>query len=202
MYGEGPSAEDLKKLEESGGYPSDYQKKFMSLYAINSDVAGWLQIEDTQVNYPVVHYTDNDYYLRRDFYRKDNKHGIPWLEANNTLNPQSDNYVVYGHNMTDGQMFGELMKYKPSGEGLEYLKNHAIISFDDVYRDNDYRFSRFLLQTPRKLTVKFSIITRCLTCRTTRISTRLWMGESTFLLHFGCGYSKRGQIPDAFHLLL
>lgn len=150
MYGEGPSKEALKKLEESGGYPSDYQKKFISLYAINSDVAGWLQIKDTQVNYPVVQYTDNDYYLRRDFYRNNNKHGIPWLEAGDSLNPPSDNYVIYGHNMTDGQMFGELMKYKPSGEGLEFLKKHPIVSFSDVYRDNDYKIISVFITNAKK----------------------------------------------------
>lgn len=150
MYGESPSNDAIKQLKQTGGYPSDYQKKFMTLYAINSDVAGWIKIEDTQVNYPVVHYTDNDYYLRRDFYRKDNKHGIPWLEANNTLSPPSDNYVIYGHNMTDGQMFGELMKYKPSGEGLAYLKNHPIISFSDVYRDNEYQIISVFITNAKK----------------------------------------------------
>lgn len=150
MYGESPSDDAMKQLKETGGYPSDYQRKFMTLYAINSDVAGWIKIEDTQVNYPVVHYSDNDYYLRRDFYRKDNKHGIPWLEANNTLSPPSDNYVIYGHNMTDGQMFGELMKYKPSGEGLAYLKSHPVISFSDVYRDNDYQIISVFITNAKK----------------------------------------------------
>lgn len=96
----------------------------------------------------MVHYIDNSYYLRRDFYRKDNKYGIPWLEANDSMEPQSDNYIIYGHNMTDGQMFGELMKYKGASgtkdfanptAGIEYLREHPVISFDDVYRDNDYK---------------------------------------------------------------
>lgn len=140
--------EDDGNIEVPDGYPAGYQKKFANLYKINEDVAGWLSIDGTQVNYPVVHYIDNSYYLRRDFYRKDNKYGIPWLEAHDSLDPQSDNYIIYGHNMTDGQMFGELMKYKGASgtkdfanptAGIEYLREHPVISFDDVYRDNDYK---------------------------------------------------------------
>ncbi|GKH48388.1 nicotinamide-nucleotide amidohydrolase family protein [Anaerotruncus massiliensis (ex Togo et al. 2019)] len=140
--------EDDGNIEVPDGYPAGYQKKFANLYQINEDVAGWLSIDGTQVNYPVVHYIDNSYYLRRDFYRKDNKYGIPWLEANDSMEPQSDNYIIYGHNMTDGQMFGELMKYKGASgtkdfanptAGIEYLREHPVISFDDVYRDNDYK---------------------------------------------------------------
>jgi len=144
MYVEGMSEEDMANVEVPDDYPKDYQKKFANLYKINSDIAGWIKIEDTQVNYPVVHYTDNDFYLRRDFNKKNNKHGVPWLDYHDTLNPQSDNYVIYGHNMTDGQMFGELMKYK-GNDGLAFLKSHPIISFADVYRDNEYKiFSVFI----------------------------------------------------------
>lgn len=149
MYVEG--MDETTVTEVPGNYPKDYQKKFANLFGINEDVAGWLKIPDTQVNYPVVHYIDNDYYNRRDFYKKPNKHGVPWLEARDSMEPQSDNYVIYGHNMTDGQMFGELLKYKPSGEGIEFLKAHPVISMDDVYRNNDYKIiSVFITNTKAK----------------------------------------------------
>ncbi|MEM1485032.1 class B sortase [Oscillospiraceae bacterium PP1C4] len=144
MYVEGMNETDMENVKVPDGYPKDYQKKFANLYKINSDIAGWIKIEDTQVNYPVVHYTDNDFYLRRDFNKKNNKHGVPWLDYHDKLNPQSDNYVIYGHNMTDGQMFGELMKYKGK-DGLAFLQSHPIISLADVYRDNEYKiFSVFI----------------------------------------------------------
>lgn len=139
MYIEGMEEAQVKP-EALANYPADYQKKFANLYSINEDIAGWVKIEDTQVNYPVVYIeNDNQYYERRDFYRKSNRHGVPWLESKATLEPQSDNYIIYGHNMADGQMFGELMKYKPSVEGLSFLQAHPIISMDDVYRDNTYK---------------------------------------------------------------
>nr|WP_243151740.1 SpoIID/LytB domain-containing protein [Anaerotruncus colihominis] len=139
---------DDTDVEVPDGYPQGYQLKFANLYKINEDIAGWLLIADTQVNYPVVHYQDNEYYLRRDFNGNDSKYGTPWLEANDSLDPQSDNYIIYAHNMTDGQMFGELMQYKGAtgtkdfanpDAGIAYLREHPIISFDDVYRDNDYK---------------------------------------------------------------
>lgn len=141
------------KLVIPDNYPKDYQRKFGNLYAMNPDVGGWLQIKDTQVNYPVVHYTaDNNYYMRRDFTKKSNRHGVPWLDASCTINPQSENYIIYGHNMTDGQMFGELSKYKPSsGSGLEFLQAHPIITMDDVYRNNSYKiFSVFITNAKTK----------------------------------------------------
>lgn len=137
-----------ERLEVPDNYPEDYQRKFANLYGINQDIGAWLKIPDTLVNYPVVFYEpDNLYYSRRDFTGKSNRHGVPWIEARCTLNPQCDNYIVYGHNMTDGQMFGELIKYKPSGEGLEFLKAHPIISMDDVYRDNDYKIMSVFIST-------------------------------------------------------
>lgn len=137
-----------ERLEVPDNYPEDYQRKFANLYGINQDIGAWLKIPDTLVNYPVVFYEpDNLYYSRRDFTGKSNRHGVPWIEARCTLNPQCDNYIVYGHNMTDGQMFGELIKYKPSGEGLEFLKAHPVISMDDVYRDNDYKIMSVFIST-------------------------------------------------------
>lgn len=140
------------KLEIPDDYPKDYQRKFGNLYAINPDVGGWLKIPDTQVNYPVVYYEpDNNWYSRRDFTRKYNRHGVPWIESRCTLDPQSDNYVIYGHNMADGQMFGELIKYKPGEGGLEFLQAHPVISMDDVYRDNEYKIiSVFISNTNPK----------------------------------------------------
>jgi len=144
MYVEGMSEQDATELEIPDNYPEGYQKKFANLYKLNEDVAGWLKIPGTNVSYPVVQYEDNDYYMRRDFNRKPSKYGVPWLEAADEMNPQSANYVIYGHNMTDGQMFGELMNYKGQN-GLTFLQEHPIVEFDDVYRDNTYKiFSVFI----------------------------------------------------------
>ena len=134
------------------GYPEEYQPKFAAYWEQNRDFKGWLSIDGTQVNYPVVQAADNDYYLRRDFERKDNQHGVPFLDYEVELDPQSDNAIIYGHNMKDGQMFGELLGYKD----VEYLKEHPIIHFDNVYENADYKVAAvFLASTEQDHGPKF-----------------------------------------------
>ena len=123
------------------GYPAGYQAKFASLYAQNPDVAGWIKIEGTQVDYVVVQTTDNLYYERRDFSRKDNQHGVPFVDFRVAQREPSTNTVIYAHNMNDGQMFGELLNYK----SLAYYKEHPLVSYDSVYYDGDYKIFGIVL---------------------------------------------------------
>ena len=120
--------------EMPSGYPSDYIPYFSSLYAINPDVKAYMEIEGTQVKYPVVQAADNDYYLRRNFTRESNRHGIPFVDFRVDVK-DSANIVVYGHNMKDGQMFGELLNYS----SLDYYKQHPTMRFDTVYQTGMYK---------------------------------------------------------------
>lgn len=110
--------------------------KFSDLMGMNEDIVGWLMIEDTKVNYPVVQTTDNDYYLHKDFSKADNKHGIPFADYQVDIHPdtRSTNIPIYSHNMKDGQMFGELINY----QNLEYYKAHPLIHFDTLYEEDQY----------------------------------------------------------------
>ncbi|MFA9379575.1 MAG: class B sortase [Acetanaerobacterium sp.] len=116
------------------GYPADYIGDFAALYAVNTDVKAFIEIENTGVKYPVVQASDNDYYLRRNFSGESNRHGIPFMDFNVDIS-NSTNIVVYGHNMKDGQMFGELIGYKD----VEYYKEHPVIGFDTVYGTGSYK---------------------------------------------------------------
>ncbi|MDD2955567.1 MAG: class B sortase [Oscillospiraceae bacterium] len=117
------------------GYPGDYLKKFASLWQENPDVAGWLTVPGTQLDYPVVQADDNDYYLHRDFLRRGNKYGVPMADHRVSLKEPSDNILLYGHNMKDGQMFGELLNYR----SLEFYREHPVITFDSVYQEAQYK---------------------------------------------------------------
>lgn len=128
------------------GYPSGYLPRFADLWEQNPDIRGWLKIEDTPVDYPVVQAKDNEYYLRRDFERKSNDHGVPFLDYEAELNPASANLIIYGHNMKDGQIFGELMNYKDP----EYLADHPVIEFDSVYREGKYKIIGVFLASTEK----------------------------------------------------
>lgn len=85
---------------------------FASLKEQNSDTVGWIYIEDTKVNYPVVQGKDNDYYLERMFTKEGNGSGTIFLDAGNQPGFVDRNNILYGHNMQNGSMFNNLMKYK------------------------------------------------------------------------------------------
>ena len=118
-----------------GAYPKDYLPKFMGLYEKNMDVAGWLSIENTKLDLPVVQAGNNEYYDRRDFGGKNNRYGVPFVDYRVDLRNQSTNTIIYGHNMNDGNIFGELLNYK----SLEFYKKHPLIKFDSVYNEGIYK---------------------------------------------------------------
>ncbi len=142
--------QDMYTYGEMGDYeipddfPREYQKKFGALYAANPDVVGFISIPDTQMAYPVVQGPDNDYYLRKNYKKEYSEYGIPFLDHRVDVKSPSDNLVIYGHNMKDNQIFGEIMNYniydKNTGKdgALAYLKEHPVIDFSTVYEDGSY----------------------------------------------------------------
>lgn len=129
--------------------PDGYLKKFSSLYKDNTDIAGWIKISGTQLDYPVMQAEDNDFYLRRTFYKKNNKYGVPFVDYRCDIKNLGDNTVVYGHNMgnNDYQMFGSLKNYTGRNK-LDYIKEHNIISFDTIYKEMNWKIvSVFITNT-------------------------------------------------------
>ena len=121
---------------------SDSQKepvmlsKFSALYEENSDFAGWLSIEGTKINYPVmVREDDNNYYLDKNFSRQEDKNGLLILDYRSDLLAGGNNIIIYGHNMRTGVMFGTLDKYK----SREFCMEHQTIRFDSLYEEGTYR---------------------------------------------------------------
>ena len=96
-----------------------------SLIAENSDCIGWLRISATKIDYPVMQTKGNpQYYLRRDFNKQYSYMGTPFMDSRCDIN-YDNNLIVYGHNMKDGKMFADLLRYKDK----EYCKLHNIINF-------------------------------------------------------------------------
>ncbi|MDL2257776.1 class B sortase [Eubacteriales bacterium OttesenSCG-928-K08] len=79
---------------------------------INSDVIGWLKIDNTQIDYPVVRGSDNDYYLTHNVEKKSSKHGAIFMDFRNADEDQQKHLIIYGHNMKNGTMFHGLHNYK------------------------------------------------------------------------------------------
>ena len=91
----------------------------------NPDYIGWVRISGTKIDYPVMQTKDNpQYYLRRDFNKQYSYLGTPFMDSRCDAN-YDNNLIVYGHNMKDGKMFADLLKYREQA----YFKEHNIIHF-------------------------------------------------------------------------
>lgn len=99
---------------------------FASLKAINEDAVGWIEIPGTEISYPVVHTTDNTYYLTHTFRRQENKSGAIFEEASNAGDFSDLHTIIYGHNMKNGSMFAGLKNYGKKN----YYEAHPYIYLD------------------------------------------------------------------------
>lgn len=119
--------EDREQQEES--------INLQELYELNNDFLGWIKIEDTNISYPVMQTDSNrkDYYLRKNFYKEYSQLGTPYIAEYCNVQT-SDNVIIYGHHITNYQVFGELEKYKRK----EFYDNHKIINFNTIYGNADY----------------------------------------------------------------
>ena len=106
---------------------------YAPLYAQNPDLFGWIQIEDTAVNYPVM-YTpeDSEYYLHRAFNGEETFSGVPFMDAECFLD--CGNYLVYGHHMKNGEMFAPIVQYAKES----FWEEHPVILFNTLYETGVY----------------------------------------------------------------
>lgn len=101
------------------GWP---QVDFEHLSQINPDVVGWIYIENTNINYPIVQGKNNDYYLRRLFDGTYNSAGCIFLDAACEPYFTGNHSIIYGHNMKDQSMFAHLMNYKSQSFSEEHAE--------------------------------------------------------------------------------
>lgn len=105
-----------------------------NLYQINSDIIGWVKIEGTNIDYPVMQTKNSpNYYLRRNFYKEYSVMGTPYLAEQCDIQ-SSDNLIIYGHHISNNKMFGELENYKQE----DYYKEHKIIKFYTKEENAEY----------------------------------------------------------------
>lgn len=106
------------------------------IYALNQDVVGWISIEGTDINYPVLQsrYQQN-FYLDKDFYKEDSVAGQIYVREACDVFAPSDNITIYGHNMANGTMFGQLHRYRKS---KAFYEEHKYIQFDTLYERHTY----------------------------------------------------------------
>lgn len=122
---------DTMTYSQDKSFLSDYQ----DLYLQNNDMVGWIKIEDTKINYPVMQSKDNpNFYLKHGFDKAYTDYGCPYIQENCDVDIPSDNLIIYGHNMKDSSMFSELMKYTDKS----FWESHKTISFDTLTEKCDY----------------------------------------------------------------
>ncbi len=127
--GDAPVAEEQR---ESNGMLTRY----FNLYSQNTDMIGWVKIDGTSIDYPIMQSTDNDYYLHRDFHGQYSEAGVPFLDYQCITggDDESENLIVYAHNMHNGAMFHDLLSYKDKS----FFEQHRYISFDTMYERYTY----------------------------------------------------------------
>lgn len=130
---------DVNKQEEKKIDPADLTvlKKYKELYKQNNDLAGWLSIEGTVINYPVMQTgkKNPDFYLHNDFDKKESDHGTLFVDARNDIVNRDTNLIIYGHNMRDGTMFGGLKSFMDK----DYFEKHQELVFDTIYEKAKYQ---------------------------------------------------------------
>ena len=131
---ETPPADEPQETESPQPEQTPFEK-YAAVYEQNSDFVGWISIEGTNIDYPVMQTVDNpNYYLKRSFEKQYSDYGVPYVQENCDLE-LSDNCVIYGHHMKNGTMFGPLMDFQDN----DYLKEHSVVTFDTMYRPGTYK---------------------------------------------------------------
>jgi len=122
-------------IEEQNKQEDEEITKIQKLYEENTDFIGWLEIENTNIDYPVMQTGKErkDYYLYKNFYKEYSHMGTPYIaEFCNVL--ESDNLIIYGHHIKGNKMFGELEKYKKKN----FYQEHKKIRFNTIYENAEY----------------------------------------------------------------
>lgn len=111
------------------------QEKFKDLYLENRDLIGWLTIDDTVIDYPVMQtLQDEQFYLHMDFNKNYSYGGCIFADTSSDIKFPSDNILLYGHHMATGTMFAPLLKY----ENQDWADKHKYIQFDTLYENSTY----------------------------------------------------------------
>lgn len=138
--------EKIPEIEQNGSQKKDcldyylingkkIQENMKDVYMENQDIVGWLLIDDTSIDYPVMQCkSDMNYYLHRGFDKEYSGQGSLFANILSNISAPSDNILIYGHHMITDTMFHSLTEY----ENEEYYRKHKYITFDSIYRTGTY----------------------------------------------------------------
>ncbi len=102
----------------------------------NPDMYGWISIDGTPISYPVMYSPDDpEKYLKTQFYGEYSESGLPFIDSRCSIDPLSDNLIIYAHNKKDGSMFASLLNYQSE----DYFKEHPTIYFNTPTEIREYK---------------------------------------------------------------
>ena len=142
---ETPPADDPQESEAEIPVQTAYEK-YAAVYERNNDFAGWISIDGTNIDYPVMQSIDNpNYYLKHNFEKEYSDYGVPYVQENCALGI-SDNCVLYGHHMKNGSMFADLTKYR----SLSFYRQNPTLEFSTLYKKSTYKvYAVFVLNASK-----------------------------------------------------
>lgn len=107
------------------------------LLAENGDFKGWIKLSNTKIDNPIYQTDNNNFYLNHNQQKKRSVYGALYFDYKNkiTENETDKNLVIYGHEMKNGSMFGNLKKLK----NLNFYKQNPVIEFSTLYKDSTYK---------------------------------------------------------------
>ena len=124
-----PASEDTPVSEGE-----DVLAKYRELYLQNEDMVGWIAIDGTSINYPVMQSRNSpNFYLKHSFEKEYSDLGVPYIQEDCDL-ATSDNLIIYGHHIKGGRMFGALEDYKSKS----FYEKHKTIQFDTLTEQGKY----------------------------------------------------------------
>lgn len=131
-----PTEAPIVPLEEPTDPETGILLRYLDFYKKNPDMVGWIKIEGTKLNYPVMQTPDNrDYYLKRNFEQEYSDWGAIYVREECDVFKPSDNVTIYGHTMKDGSMFACLHEYTEE----EAWERNNVIFFDTIYERHIYQ---------------------------------------------------------------
>ncbi len=113
----------------------DILPEYEKIHQKNQKLIGWVKIDDTIIDYPVMQTVNNEYYLDHNFNQEEDRNGCIFMDYQCDVIKGCDNMILYGHHMKSGKMFGTLNKYSEKA----YYEEHPIIQFDTIYEKGKYQ---------------------------------------------------------------
>lgn len=146
--GEDKEASDVRKKEEEARL-----LQYRELKKANSDVTGWIRVDGTVIDYPVMQTPETpDFYLKRGFDKKYSAYGMIYMDEDCDLDAGCPNFVLYGHHMKNGSMFAALEKYTSE----EFYREHPEILFDTLEETGRYQVAAVFKTPGTQITEAFA----------------------------------------------